>query len=68
MVRIAISQAAFEAIAKTLPVGSVAYEPATDAGDLRYIWLERRWLDRLNSYRRALESYSDVIMRLAAEG
>jgi hypothetical protein len=26
MVRIAISQAAFEAIAKTLPLGSVGYE------------------------------------------
>jgi hypothetical protein len=32
MVRIAISEAAFDAIAKTLPVGSVAYEPAIDAG------------------------------------
>jgi hypothetical protein len=68
VVRIAITQAAFDAIAKTLPVGSVAYEPAIDAGDLRYIWLEHRWLDRLKSYRRAGEGYSDVILRLAAEG
>jgi hypothetical protein len=55
MVRIAISQAAFDAIARTLPFGSVGYE----------IWLERRMLDKLNSYRRAGESYSDVILRLA---
>ena len=37
MIRIAITQAAFDAIAKTLPLGSVAYEPAVDEGDLRYI-------------------------------
>ena len=30
MIRIAISQAAFEAIAATLPLGSVSYENATD--------------------------------------
>jgi hypothetical protein len=65
MIRIAITQAAFDAIAKTLPVGSVAYEPALDEGDLRYIWLEARWLDRLKSYRGPGESYSDVILRLA---
>ena len=68
MIRIAITQAAFEAIAKTLPLGSVAYEPALDEGDLRYIWLEARWLDRLKSYRGPSESYSDVILRLAGEG
>jgi hypothetical protein len=31
MVRIAISQAAFEAIAATLPLGSVSFEPEPDA-------------------------------------
>jgi hypothetical protein len=67
MIRIAITQAAFDAIAKTLPLGSVAYEPAVEEGDLRYIWLEARWLDRLNSYRGPSESYSDVILRLAAD-
>ena len=65
MVRIAISQAAFEAITKTLPVGSVGYENATNEKGERLIWLERRMLDKLNSYRRAGESYSDVILRLA---
>jgi hypothetical protein len=33
-----------------------------------YLWLEAaRWLDRLRSYRGPGESYSDVILRLAAE-
>ena len=56
MVRIAISQAAFEAIARTLP-GSVGFENAIDENGDRLIWLERRWVDRLTSYRRAGESY-----------
>ena len=30
MIRIAITQAAFDAIARTLPLGSVAYEPAVE--------------------------------------
>jgi hypothetical protein len=68
MIRIAITQAAFDAIAVTLPLGSVAYEPAVDVGDLRYIWLEPRWLERLNSYRGPGESYSEVILWLAGEG
>ena len=68
MVRIAISQAAFDAIAATLPVGSTGYENAVNEKGERWIWLERRWLDKLNSYRRPGESYSDVILRVAAEG
>jgi hypothetical protein len=43
MVRIAISQAAFDAIAKTLPLGSVGYENATNEKGERLIWLERAW-------------------------
>jgi hypothetical protein len=66
MIRIAISQAAFEAIAATLP-GSVGFENAVNEKGERYIWLEHRWLDRLNSYRQPGESYSDVILRLARE-
>jgi hypothetical protein len=34
MIRIAITQAAFDAIARTLPVGSVAYEAANT------VWLD----------------------------
>ena len=67
MVRIAITQAAFEAIARTLPFGSVSFENKITENGERLIWLERRMLDKLNSYRRAGESYSDVILRVAAE-
>ncbi len=68
VVRIAISQAAFEAIARTLPFGSVSFENKIHEHGDRLIWLERRWVDRLTSYRRAGESYSDVILRVVAEG
>jgi hypothetical protein len=71
MIRIAITQAAFDAIARTLPLApglwSRGFENATNEGDLRYIWLEARWPDRLKSYRRAGEDYSQVILRLARE-
>ena len=68
MIRIAISQAAFEAIARTLPLGTLSFENMIDEDGNRLIWLERRILDKLNSYRRAGESTSDVILRVAAEG
>jgi hypothetical protein len=42
MIRIAITQAAFDAIAATMPLGSVGYEAErTDKGEV-YIWLGRR--------------------------
>jgi hypothetical protein len=68
MVRTAITQAAFEAIAKTLPVGSVGYENATNEKGERLIWLDPSVLDRLRAMRGPDESYFDVILRLAAEG
>jgi hypothetical protein len=40
IVRIAISQAAFDAIAKTLPLGSVGYENKVNEKGERLIWLE----------------------------
>jgi hypothetical protein len=38
MIRIAISQAAFEAIARTLPLGGVAFENKTNEQGERLIW------------------------------
>ena len=67
MVRIAISQAAFEAIARTLPLGSVAFENKTHENGNRRIWLEPRVVDRLSALRGRGQSFSDVILRLAAE-
>jgi hypothetical protein len=67
MVRIAISQAAFDAIARTLPLGSVSFENKTNEHGERLIWLEPRVVDRLRALRGPGESYSDVILRLTTE-
>jgi hypothetical protein len=67
MVRIAISQAAFEAIAKTLSLGSVGFENATNEKGERLIWLDRAVVDRLRAMRGPGECYSDVILRIAAD-
>ena len=64
MIRIAISQAAFEAIAATLSLGSVGYESEPNEQGERLIWLEDAMADRLGAMRGPSESYSDVIMRL----
>jgi hypothetical protein len=68
MIRIAISQAAFEVIAKTLALGSVGYENAVNERGERLVWLDRAVVDRLGAMRGPGESYSDVILRLVAEG
>jgi hypothetical protein len=67
MVRIAISVEAFEAIARTLPLGSVSYENKTDEQGQRLIWLDLAVVGRLRAMRGPDESYSDVILRLAKE-
>jgi hypothetical protein len=64
--RVAISQAAFDAIAKTLSLGSVGYENKVNEMGERLIWLESSWSSRLRSLRGPGESYSDIILRLAA--
>ena len=43
MIRIAISESAFEAIASTMPLGSVGYEAEVGANGERLIWIERFW-------------------------
>jgi hypothetical protein len=65
MIRIAISPAAFEAIAATLPLGSVGYENAVNEKGERLIWVEARVVDKLAALRGPGESYSDVILRVA---
>jgi hypothetical protein len=64
MIRIAVSQTAFEAIAATLPVGSVAFDPEPNEKGERLIWLETAVIDKLGAMRRPGESFSDVILRL----
>jgi hypothetical protein len=64
MIRIAISQTAFEAIARSLPLGNVSFENKTNEQGQRLIWLDRAMVDRLRVMRGPGESYSDVILRL----
>jgi hypothetical protein len=66
MVRIAISQAAFDAIAATLALGSVGYENQTNERGERLIWLEPNVIERLRAMRGPGESYSEAILRLVA--
>ena len=66
MIRIAITPAAFEAIAATLPLGGVSYENEVNERGERYVWLPPNVVDRLRAQRRPGESYSDVILRIAA--
>jgi hypothetical protein len=67
MIRIAISAEAFEAIARTLQLGSVSYENKANERGEKLIWLDRAVVDRLRSLRGAGESYSDVILRVAVQ-
>ncbi len=68
MIRIAITQAAYDAICATLPLGSVAVEPYYNERGERLIWLEAAMVDRLGAMCRPGESYSDVIVRIARSG
>lgn len=65
MVRIAISVEAFEAIAPTLPLGSVGYENKTNERGEKLIWLDHAVVNRLRAMRGTGESYSEVILRIA---
>jgi hypothetical protein len=68
VIRIAITAAAFDANAATMPLGSVAVEPALDGKGERVIWLEPHVLNKLSAMRGKGESYSDVIIKLADGG
>jgi hypothetical protein len=65
MIRIAITPAAFDAIARTLPFGSVGYENASNEKGERLIWLPHGAIAELKAMRGSGESFSDVILRLA---
>jgi len=64
MIRIGITQAAYEAIYATLPFGSVGYENQVNERGERLIWLEPAVLARLKAMRGRGESCSDVILKL----
>jgi hypothetical protein len=64
VIRIAVTPIAYDAIASTLPLGSVGYEAEPDEKGQRLIWVEAAVLERLRTMHRPGESYSDVILRL----
>ncbi len=65
MIRISITAAAFEAIADSLPIGTIAAKPQhSDQGKV-FIWIGRQWRDQLDRIRRPGEDLSDVIIRIA---
>jgi hypothetical protein len=66
MIGLSISSAAFDALAATLPLGSIAYEPTIDDKDERFIWLGPNIVNRLRAAREQGETYSDVILRLVS--
>jgi hypothetical protein len=67
MIAIAITQAAFDAIARTLPLGSVGYENQINEQGERLIWLDHAVVNRLRAMRGPGESFSDVILRPVAD-
>jgi hypothetical protein len=67
MIRIAISQAAFDAIVATMPLGSVGDENQTNEKGERLIWLPHDAIAKLKALRGPGDSFSDVILVLASE-
>jgi predicted CopG family antitoxin len=65
MVTISITAEAFEAIKAALPIGSAANTRPDGKGGF-HITLPRDVLDKLKLIREPGESYSDVILRVAA--
>ncbi len=64
VIRIAITAKAYDAIAATLALGTVAYEPEINETGERLIWIEEAVANRLRAMRRPGESDSGVILRL----
>jgi hypothetical protein len=65
MIRVAITAEAFDAVAATLALGTVAVEPERAQDGSVHIWLDPRVLAKLKALRGPGESYSDVILRVA---
>jgi hypothetical protein len=53
MIRSAVTEAAYEAICATLPLGSVAVEPYYNEKGERVVWLEEVWVNRARRDARA---------------
>ncbi len=67
MIRIALSDSAYDAIASTLPKGSARWPMQRD-GNQCFIQVESAVVNRMRALRRPGESYSAVILRLVELG
>ena len=67
MIRIALSDATYDAIASTLPKGSARWPMQRDGGRC-FIQVESAVVDRMRAMRHPGESYSAVILRLVELG
>jgi hypothetical protein len=67
MIRIALSDAAYDAIAATLPKGSARWPMKRD-GSQGFIQVEAAVVDRMRAMGRPGESYSAVVLRLVELG
>ena len=63
MIRVALTDAAYDAIASSLPKGAALWPVQRDRG-LCFIQVEAAVVDRMRTMRRPDEDYSDVILRL----
>jgi hypothetical protein len=64
MIRVALTDAAYDAIASTLPNGAAQW-PAQRDREQCFIQVEAAVVDRMRAIRRLGESYSQVILPLA---
>jgi hypothetical protein len=63
MIRVALTDVAYDAIASTLPKGAARWPMQRDR-DQCFIQVEAGVVDRMRAMRRPGESYSQVILRL----
>jgi hypothetical protein len=63
MIRVALTDAAYDAIALTLPKGAARWPMQRDRGQC-FIQIEAAVVDRMRAMRKPGESYSQVILRL----
>ena len=63
MIRIALTETTYDAIASTLPNGAERW-PMQRRGGQCFIQVETALVDRMRAIRRPGEIYSDVILRL----
>ena len=63
MIRVALTDAAYDAIASALPKGAARLPMQPDRGQC-FIQVEAAVVDRMRSMRRSGESYSNVLLRL----